>query len=148
MLAMLIIPAQAESDDETVRIEFEDGFALSVPADWVSYDVSEAFEELGYRYCLGSADGERLMYIQFWDTECTTLYELETVLSAREEIVLRTDGESAADSTFLMYNFADEDLSGGATLLDGVILNLVFSPQSDADNMLIAATILESYEEL
>lgn len=144
-LLMLCAPALAEAPYESVRLEFEDGFALSLPADWVSYAVSPELAEAGYLYCLGSADGARLMYIQRWNTDCADLDELRALLEDRDEILLRSDMD---DSAFLMYNFAEQDCSGCATLLNDSILNLIFLPQSDADNMLIAATILESYEAL
>ena len=69
---------------------------------------------------------------------------LREMLSARDEIVLREGSEDQTD--FLMYNFVEEDCSGCATLLGDRVLNLLFIPQSDADNMLIAATVMESYE--
>ena len=143
-LIALIAPATAEDVCDSVRVAFEDGFSLSLPADWVRYDVAPELSEAGFIYCLGSADGARLMYVQRWNTGCADLSELEASLSSRPEIELRTsvsDGESAG---FLTYNFTDADCSGCATLFDGTVLNLLFLPQSDAENMLLAATIMES----
>lgn len=146
LLSMLMLGSFALAEDgfNTVKVTFEDGFSLDIPSDWVRYELTDDLVELGYLYCLGSADGERLMYIQRGNTNCTDIDALRTLLEGRDEIILRT--EDAADSAFLTYNFANQDASGSATLLDGTILNLIFLPQSDADNMLIAATILESYE--
>ena len=108
-LAALCAGAAAETLYDAVRLAFEDGFSLSVPADWVSYEVSEPLAERGYRYCLGSADGARRMYVQLWPAECATLDELREALAGREEIVLREGvGE---EETFVMYNFAEEDCS-------------------------------------
>lgn len=145
LLAALLLGTCALSEAlyESVQLRFEDGFSLSVPADWVSYEVAPELEEDGYLYCLGSADGARLMYVQRWGTTCQTMDELQSLLEQRQEIVLRA---AAEDSPFLMYNFSESDGSGCATLLNGDILNLVFIPQSDAENMLIAATIMESFE--
>lgn len=147
LLALLTLGAfaLAEAPYASVRLEFEDGFALSLPADWVSYAVTPEQADAGYLYCLGSADGARLMYIQRWNTDCADMGELRAALEDRDEIILRSDGD---ESAFLMYNFAEQDCSGCVTLLDGSILNLIFLPQSDAENMMIAATILESYEAL
>lgn len=143
-LAALCAAAAAETLYDTVRLTFEDGFSLSVPADWVSYEVPDELADEGYCYCLGSADGERLMYIQLWPTSCEDLDALREMLSVRDEIVLREGSED--QTNFLMYNFVEEDCSGCATLLGDRVLNLLFIPQSDADNMLIAATVMESYE--
>lgn len=147
ILALLILGsfALAEAPYESVRVAFEDGFALSLPADWVSYEVTEDLAQEGYLYCLGSADGTRLMYVQRWKSDCADLGELRTALEDRSEIVLRSEEE---ENTFLMYNFAEQDCSGCATLLEDSVLNLIFLPQSDPENMMIAATILESYEVL
>ena len=86
-----------------MRLTFEDGFSLSVPADWVSYEVPDELADEGYCYCLGSTDGERLMYIQLWPTSCEDLDALREMLSVRDEIVLREGSEDQTD--FLMYNF-------------------------------------------
>lgn len=142
-LAALCAAGGAETLYDAVRLSFEEGFSLSVPADWVSFAVPEALAQQGYRYCLGSEDGARLMYVQLWPSDCADMEALRAQLAAREEIVLREG--SGEETAFLLYNFADADASGCAALLNGEVLNLVFVPQSDADNMLIAATVMESY---
>ena len=139
------MPALSESTYHSVRLEFEDGFSLSIPADWVSYEVAPELQEQGYLYCLGSQDGARLMYVQLWPSSCADLNELQSQLETRDDIILRPTG-SEEESPFLLYNFAEGDCSGCMTLLDGNVLNLLFTPQSDADNMLIAATVMESYQ--
>lgn len=140
-LMMLIPVCLAEEPFDSARVTFEDGFSLSLPADWVSYAVDPALAELGYIYCLGSVDGERLMYIQRWAAGVTDIEALSAHLESRDEIELRSD----ANGDFLMYSFVGADCSGCATVLDGSVLNLLFLPQSDSENMLIAATVLESF---
>ena len=147
-LALLAVSAFAEMPYESVRIEFEDGFALSLPADWVSYEVPEDLNDQGFLYCLGSADGARLMYIQRWSSDCADLAALQAELEQQDEIVLRSSLESVSGTPFLMYNFADTDCSGCLTLLDGDVLNLLFLPQSDDSTMLIAANVMGSYDAL
>ena len=141
-LISLIPMAIAEETIEPVNVTFEDGFTLSLPADWVSYEVDPALQESGFIYCLGSADGAQLMYVQRWATDLTSIDELRTALEAREEIKLSA---SDASNGFLMYSFTGADCSGCAALFNGSILNLLFTPQSDSEMMLIAATALDSY---
>ena len=142
-LLLLVSAASAEASYESVRVEFDAGFSLDLPADWVSYEVPAELTDDGFIYCLGSADGQRLMYVQRWDMVFTDLSALHSVLSQRPEIVLRTD-TATADGSFLLYNFVDGDCSGCATLVNNTPINLLFLPQSDADYMLIAASILSS----
>lgn len=146
LLALLALtaPALAESNPETVRLAFEDGFSLSLPANWVSYAIDPALNDDGCIYCLGSADGAHLMYIQRWNTSLDNLDALAASLEGRNEIELRSNSASESGEGFLMYNFVDSDASGGMLLMDGSILNLIFTPQSDDALMLTAATVLTS----
>jgi hypothetical protein len=104
--------------------------------------VDPALADEGFIYCLGSADGKHLMYIQRWATDLTSIEDLAAYLETREEIELRFTAAEATNG-FLMYNFAGVDCSGCATLMEDSILNLLFMPQSDSESMLIAATVLE-----
>ena len=143
-LISLIPFAIAEETIASAGVTFEDGFTLSLPADWVCYAVDPALADEGFIYCLGSADGEHLMYIQRWATDLDSLEALAAYLETREEIELRFTAAEATNG-FLMYNFVDVDCSGCATLMEDSILNLLFMPQSDSESMLIAATVLESF---
>ena len=141
-LMLLTSAALGEAASDTVRVRFEDGFALSLPADWVSYAVDSERAGSGTLYCLGSADGARLMYVQRWAAEYADLDALRAALEACGGLVLRDSG----DTDFITYNLDEGDASGCATLFEGDVLNLLFIPQSDAENMLIAATVMESFE--
>lgn len=145
-LLALVSPVFAETASETVHLAFEDGFSLSLPADWVSYAVDPSLADIGCIYCLGSADGTRLMYIQRWKSDLDTLDALAASLEERTEIELRSTNTSEAGEPFLMYCFTDVDASGGMLLLEGSILNLFFTPQSDDALMLTAAAVLSSLD--
>lgn len=138
--------AVAEMPYESVRVQFEDGFALSLPANWVCYDLPDGLADAGYRYCLGSSDASQLLYIQLWPTDCADISALRSELEQRSEIVIRALSENTSGTPFLTYNFVGSDCSGCITLLDGVVLNLLFTPQSDADLMLIAAATMQQAE--
>lgn len=145
ILILLICTAGAEALYDTVRVTFEDGFSLSVPSGWVSYQVCEENRQNGYLYCLGSPDGSRLMYIQRWAAEYTDLEALQADLEACPNITLRSASVNANGVEFLMYNFGDCDASGCMTFCEDSVINLLFTPQSDTENMLIAASTMESF---
>ena len=143
LLALIaLLPAALAESSDSVNVTFEDGFTLSLPSDWMSYEVAPELQKSGFIYCLGSADRTQLMYIQRWNTDIDSIETLRSELEAREEIKLST---AQASSDFLLYSFIDSDCSGCAALLDDSILNLLFMPQSDSEMMLIAATALASF---
>lgn len=143
LLALIaLVPAVLAESTDSVNVTFEDGFTLSLPADWVSYEVAPELQEIGFIYCLGSADCAQLMYIQRWNTDIASIDDLRAALEVRGEIKLSA---AQASNDFLLYSFNDSDCSGCAALLDGSILNLLFTPQSDSEMMLIAATALASF---
>lgn len=148
LLALLMLGsfAFAEMPYESIRMEFEDGFALDLPSDWMRYDVDAELADRGFIYCLGASDASRLLYVQRWAADYATLSELQEDLAAQENVSIGAN--ISENATFLMYTITDSDCSGCMTLFDGSVLNLLFTPQSDAENMLIAATIIESYESL
>lgn len=145
LIFTLLSAACAETLYDCVRIRFEDGFSLSVPADWVSYEVSDTDAAQGYLYCFGSADGNRLMYIQRWAADYASIEDLQTDLETSENIVLRSASVTGNGIEFLMYNFSEYDASGCMTIYEGSVVNLLFLPQSDPENMLIAAATMESF---
>lgn len=145
LMLLMLLPAATAEQAGSVNVTFEDGFTLSLPADWVRFEVAPELQPDGYIYCLGSADGAQLMYVQRWKTQLSTIDELSASLEEREEIELRTVNTSASGEPFLMYSFIGGDASGGMLLLNGSILNLLFTPQSDHALMLTAATILTSF---
>lgn len=142
LAALFTLPAFAETPESTVRVQFEDGFSLSLPTDWVSFEVSPEDAEVGVMYCLGNADASRLLYVQRWSAPFSDLDALRAALEGDSNVVLRSDADSS--SPFLMYNLASSDASGCIALFADGVLNLLFTPQSDADYMLTAATIMES----
>ena len=144
---MLLIPAALCEDAAYVtrKVAFEDGFTLEIPSDWVSFALDPALTDSGFIYCLGSADAEKLMYIQRWPADASTLDELRASIEDREEIKLH-ESDASADGDFIFYSFVDSDASGCMTLFDGAVLNFIFQPQSDPSTMLIAAFLTSTAE--
>ena len=142
-LMLLTLPALGEAAYESVRINFEGGFSLSLPSDWVSFEADGEAMEHGVGYVLGTVDGSRLLYIQQWQTEHSTLAELEEALRAREDVQVLT-GDNSGNNAFLMYGMNDRDCTGCLTIHSGSVLNLMFTPQSDQEYMAVAAAIMDS----
>ena len=131
----------------TVRMGFEDGFSLELPEGWLYHPVSAEMAAEGVVYCLSDAAGEGWLYIQNWTTDCADMDELKELIGRTTE--LQTSGVYDFNGTdFVVYDLSEGDVSCCAALLDGRVLNLVFTPQSDADFMAVAAQILNTFEIL
>ena len=70
---------------------------------------------------------------------------LQADLEACPDITLRSASVNAQGVEFLMYNFTDLNASGCMTFCEDSVINLLFIPQSDTENMLIAASTMESF---
>ena len=129
---------------EVVPLAFEDGFSLELPEGWRYHSLSAEMAEKGVLYCLSDATGERWLYIHRWDTDCADLNDLSALIERATHP--QTSGVYNFNGTdFLVYDIAEGDVSCCAALMDGSILNFVFTPQSDADFMAAAAGIMNSF---
>lgn len=138
-LACLVSFACAES----VRMGFEDGFCLDLPADWQYYPVDDAMAAQGVTYCLSDASGSRWLYIQHWGGECATVEELHALVKDTE--APKFSGVYSFNGLdCVVYDLADEDISCCCTLIEGKIINFMFTPQSDGAFMQVAAEIMAS----
>ena len=130
-----------------LTLAFEDGFSLELPADWLHYEVSDEMAQSGVLYCLSDASGERWLYIQSWITDCTDVNALCALI--QETSQPQTSGVYDFNGTqFVVYDLTDADVSCCAALLNGRVLNFVFTPQSDSDFMVIAAQIIGTFAVL
>ena len=132
---------------ETVTLGFEDGFALDLPADWKHYPLTREMADMGVLYCLSNASGECRMYIQRWNTDCADMEQLLGVISAASD-----PGNSGIrefnGTEFIIYNIAAENVSCCAAMVDGRVLNFVFTPQNDMDFMARAVQIIGTFREI
>ena len=132
---------------ETVALAFEDGFALDLPADWKYYPLNAEMAEMGVIYCLSDAAGERWMYIQKWQSDCADMDQLLEVISGASD-----PGNSGIrdfnGTEFIIYNIAAENVSCCAAMVDGEVLNFVFTPQDDMDFMAQAVQIIGTFREV
>ena len=130
-----------------LTLAFEDGFSLELPADWLHYEVSDEMAQSGVLYCLSDAAAERWLYIQSWTTDCADVDTLCTLIQQTAQP--QTSGVYEFNGTqFVVYDLTEGDVSCCAALLGDRVLNFVFTPQSDADFMVIAARIIGTFTVL
>lgn len=140
-LVMLCGLAAAEG---SVRLGFAEGFRLDLPEGWLHYEVSEEMQQQGVLYCLSDAEAARWLYIQRWDGECADADALLELVNTTAAPV--SSGKFDFNgSEFVIYDLEEGDVSCCATILNGSILNFVFTPQSDAEFMVTAAQVIGTY---
>lgn len=143
LLCLTLLCGLALAED-TLRLGFSEGFSLELPADWLHYDVSEEMAEQGVLYCLSDASAERWLYIQSWESDCENTDALLSLVNSQSAPV--SSGKySFNGSEFVVYDLEEGDVSCCATLLNGNILNFVFTPQSDPDFMVVAAQVIGTF---
>ena len=123
---------ESTPEPEDCEVWFEEGFGLTLPGGWVSYDVSDEDRESGVRYALGDGTGERMLYIQF-----------KAVGASDAALKLVCE-----DTAFVTFIDARQNASCCATLWGGEMAAFVFTPQSDSDFMLTASQLMESFKIL
>ena len=141
-----VTPEPTQAPD-TVKLDFEDGFSLQFPEGWLFHPIAQDMAERGVVYCLSDAAGSGWLYIQNWATDCADMDELKDLIDRTTEV--QTSGVYDFNGTgFVVYDLTEVDVSCCAALMDGRVINLVFTPQSDADFMGVAAQILNTFEVL
>jgi len=127
-----------------ITLGFEDGFTLELPEGWKYYKTTSEMAEQGVLYCLSNADGDCWLYIQRWLTDCADIDALKELID-RAASPLTSGVYTFSGTDFVIYDLKDGDISCCAALLDGCVLNFVFTPQSDAEFMATATRIISSF---
>ena len=140
ILALLCTCAMAEAP---VRLGFAEGFSLELPAGWLHYPVTEDMAQQGVFYCLSDADAARWLYIQRWESDCSTADELLELVNTANPV--NSGKYNFNDTEFVVYDLQEGDVSCCATILNGEVLNFVFTPQSDAEFMVTAAQVIGTF---
>ena len=136
-----------EPAPEPMRIWFEEGFGLSLPEGWVSYTVADADRAAGLKYILGDGSGERLLYIQITPTRIADAEALGQVVEDAEEYA-KTGALAFGGQDFVTFIDSAQNASCCATLLGDSLAVFMFTPQTDADFMLTATQVMETYSTL
>jgi|GEM_PF-4372695 len=137
--------APAETAAAPVELWFDAGFALTLPGDWVSYDVADEDRASGLEYALGDGSGERYLYIYLAPT---TLEDFDAVSGAIEaDAALSRTGSLSFDGVdFVSFIDAAQNASCCATRWGDSLLTFCFTPQDVPDFMLTATQIMESFK--
>lgn len=134
-------------EPEDCEVWFEEGFGLTLPGGWVSYDVSDEDRESGVRYALGDGTGERMLYIQFKAVGASDVEALSEAVENTDGLT-KTGDLTFGDTSFVTFIDARQNASCCATLWGGEMAAFVFTPQSDSDFMLTASQLMESFKIL
>ena len=136
--------AEEEAAEAPVELWFDAGFALTLPGNWVSYEVADADKTSGLEYALGDGSGERYLYIYLTPT---TLKDIDAVSGAVEAdaALSRTGSLSFDGADFVSFIDASQNASCCATLWSDSLLTFCFTPQDEPDFMLTATQIMESF---
>ena len=140
---MRVDAAVAEAPFDGVWVQFEDGFEILMPADWLELEVTEEMIASGIFYAACSADGANTVQISWSALEAEmTAQKIQAALATEYP-----DAEVLEINGIEFIGFSDEtnDLFGMAAL-DGVDLGMYifwFTPNSDeafADTAAVIAT--------
>lgn len=142
-----LIDAEPAEASDSVTLGFEEGFAIELPAGWLHYTVTEEMAVDGVVYCLSDAAGECWLYIQEWQSDCS---DADALLELVNNVAspLNSGKYNFNGTDFVVYDLETSDVSCCATLMDGKILNFVFTPQSNADFMVTAAQVIGTFTVL
>lgn len=153
MLVLLTVmmsgAAVAEAPFDGVWVQFEDGFEILLPAEWLELEATEEMIESGIFYAVCSPDGANTVQISWSALEAEmTAQELQAALATEYP-----DAEVLAFNGIEFIGFSDEenDIFGMAAL-DSVDLGMYifwFTPNSDeafADTAVAIATSIRNIE--
>ena len=138
------MPATAEEAYEGVWVQFEDGFELYLPAEWVEIEVTEEMLEGGIFYVAASPDGAYTCQLAWTALEAETAIEdLQAELAvAYPDATLMVVNEIP----MIVYSDAENDMLA-AVAMDAAepgVYMFCFTPASDADYMVLAGYIISS----
>ena len=134
---------ETEAPAERFALWFEEGFGLSLPEGWVSYPVSPADRTAGLRYALGDGDGHYL-YIRVQSGRSADMAALKDMIDADQSLE-KTGDLTFGDQPFIAFIDGAHNASGCATLWGDDIVTFLFTPQDDADYMLLATETMETF---
>ena len=123
----LALPCAAAEAGEPIRLAFEEGFSLTLPAGWVSYPTDDPT----IRYALGDGAGGRYLYILTQETELSDFAAMQAAIDAREDCG-KTSALDLNGQPFAAFIAPGLNASGCATLQDGRLLTFLFTPQDDS----------------
>lgn len=135
---------KGEEHSTSFALWFQEGFSLRLPEGWMSYSVDETDAAAGIRYALGDGHQDHFLYIQFTPTEIADISALEKAVELNAALN-KTGMLTFGGVEFITYIDTDRSASCCSALWNGELLTLIFVPQGDADYMLTASKLMESF---
>lgn len=135
--------APADAAFEGSWVQFEDGFEIYLPSDWLVMDPTDAMNEAGIFYSVTSPDSTRNMSVAWADaTGIATAADLKTQLAT---VYPTADILTINSVDFVTYEDTANDSTGIVALdANGGIFIFNFTPASDEAYAPIAVTIASS----
>ena len=140
MMILICIPAMTEGTEvlfEGTWVQFEGGFEIYRPADWVEYEVTEEEREQGILYIAGSEDETRLMQLGWFALPQAVTIDAMQASLAQSFVIVEKMNVNGID--LLCAGDADYDSLMFIALSEGEpgYYMFVFTPMSD--------TVLQGY---
>lgn len=141
LVSLLTCAAMAEAYD-LVPVQFEDGFQISLPADWYQIELTEEQNAQGFFYAACSADGANTVHISWMALEAEmTIEDVQATLvgSYADATVIQIN-----DVNFVGFTDAENDVCGFAALdaTEPGMYTFWFTPASDAAFVDLATAIV------
>ena len=138
----------AEQSYEGAWVQFEEGFELYLPAEWVEYEVPEEMLAAGIGYIVGSADGAYLCSIAWQGLEAEITIEDVQALAAQN---YPTATLTEVNGISMVYYLEEANDALNFLALDAAepgYYMFVFTPGSDADYQVVAALIASTIRNI
>ena len=128
---------------EGTWVQFEDGFEIYLPSDWIVSDVTDEMKSAGIFYAVASPDGAHSMQVAWSeDAGAATAEEVKTQMEA---VYTGVEILNINGIDFVTYDNATDDCTGIIALgQNGDMFLFNFYPASDETFAPIALTIAAS----
>lgn len=149
LIIMIVIACTAAcaSAEENFTLWFEEGFSLDLPEGWVAYPADEESKDNDIRYILGNGEATRYMYILYRPTTFADMAELGITIATDDRY--EKTGDLVFDGySFIAFALPGQDVSGCMTLHEGNLLIFAYNPQSDSEYMMLAASIMDTFNSI
>lgn len=138
----------AEELFEGAWVQFEEGFELYLPTEWVEYEVPAELSEQGIGYVVGSEDGAYLCTIAWQPLEAeATIEEVQALFAS----IYPTATLTEVNGISMVYYLDDVNNALNFVALDGAepgVYVFVFTPGDDEDYQVVAALIASTIRNI
>lgn len=146
LLAVGVSAFAEEAPYEGTWVQFEDGFEIYLPSEWLQLEVTEDMLANGVFYAASSEDGAHNLVLGWAETQATTVDEL---LPALQSSYTGVEKLTINDIDFASYTDEANDSTGIVALdAEGGMFIFNFTPASDDTFAPIAIAIASSIRNI